>query len=140
MSKKHDSNLTSQTEMDELGVDVNEQPVQQVESSSEEKTVDNKVQNNQEVKITKTAKEQKKEQVKDAESKKKKKKDNKQNVVVKKTKETVSELKKVSWPSFSKVVKKTGVVIAVMLIFTVVLFGIDRLLALLFNLFTSALG
>lgn len=70
----------------------------------------------------------------------KKKKEKKQSKIVKKFKETTSELKKVSWPSFSKVVKQTGVVIAVVIIFTVVLFGIDRLLALLFDLFTGALS
>lgn len=72
------------------------------------------------------------------EDKKKAKKEKKQNKVAKKTKETFSELKKVSWPSFGQVVKKTGVVLAVVVIFTVVLFGIDYLLGLLFNLFTSA--
>ncbi len=45
----------------------------------------------------------------------------------KKFKETTSELKKVSWPSFSKVAKATGVVIAVAVICTLVLFGIDML-------------
>ena len=52
----------------------------------------------------------------------------------KKLNETRSELKKVTWPSFSKVVKQTGVVIGMVLIFTVVLFGIDQLLGFLFNL------
>lgn len=55
------------------------------------------------------------------------------------TKETFSELKKVSWPSFKEVVKKTGVVIAVVLFFTVVLFGVDRLLSWLYGLFTAGL-
>ena len=52
----------------------------------------------------------------------------------KKVKEIFSELKKVSWPSFKSVVKNTGVVIVVVLVFTVVLFGIDRGLAALYNL------
>ena len=50
-------------------------------------------------------------------------------------KETFSELKKVSWPSFGKVVKHTGIVLAVVLIFLIVLtlidFGLSTLLKLL---------
>ena len=42
-------------------------------------------------------------------------------------KETFGELKKVSWPSFGKVVKATGIVLAVVLIFMVAIFGIDYL-------------
>ncbi len=49
-------------------------------------------------------------------------------------KEVVSELKKVSWASFPKVVKQTGVVITVVVVFTLILFGIDRLLSLLYTL------
>ena len=81
-----------------------------------------------------------KKQIKENKSNKKddkkqnKKKERKQNSLLKKIKEVFSELKKVSWPSFGKVVKQTGVVIAVVIIFTVILFGIDRLLALLFGL------
>mgnify|MGYP003293873412 CR=1 FL=1 len=52
----------------------------------------------------------------------------------KKAKETISELKKVSWPNFKTVVKNTGIVIVVVLVFTLVLFGIDRGLAALYNL------
>lgn len=137
MSKKHDKDnelpvtnddakLTNQTE--NIDGQVSEDTTQQVTEANAD--------NVQESKKSKD----KAQDSKSADKKKAKKKENKQNAVAKKTKETVSELKKVSWPSFSKVVKKTGVVIAVMIIFTVVLFGIDRLLALLFDLFTSALG
>ena len=46
-----------------------------------------------------------------------------------------SELKKVSWPGFSKVVKKTGTVIVVVLAFLVVITafdaGLDALLSLI---------
>ncbi len=48
--------------------------------------------------------------------------------------EVKSELKKVSWPTFGKVVSQTGIVLAVTFIFTVVLFGFDSLLGFLFNL------
>ena len=67
----------------------------------------------------------------------KKAKKEKKPGLFKKLKEAWSELKKVTWPTFSNVVKKTGVVILVVLIFTVVLFGIDYLLGLLYNLFMS---
>ena len=42
-----------------------------------------------------------------------------------KIKDVFSELQKVSWPSFSKVVKKTGVVIVVVLAFLVVITAFD---------------
>ena len=48
-----------------------------------------------------------------------------------KCKEVFSELKKVTWPSFGKVIKSTGVVIAVVLsflvVFTAVNFGLNEL-------------
>lgn len=69
-----------------------------------------------------------------------KKKEKKPNVIGKKLKEVGSELKKVSWPSFSKVVKQTSVVFAVVLIFTAVLLGIDKLLGELFKLLISSLS
>ena len=51
-----------------------------------------------------------------------------------KAKETMSELKKVTWPTFGDVCKKTGVVLVVVLVFAVVVFGIDYCLGLLMNL------
>ena len=52
-----------------------------------------------------------------------------------KIKDVFSELKRVSWPSFSKVVKQTGVVIVVVLAFLVVItafdFGLLQLLLLI---------
>lgn len=42
-----------------------------------------------------------------------------------KFKDVFSELKKVSWPSFSKVVKQTGIVLAVVAIFLVVITAFD---------------
>lgn len=67
-------------------------------------------------------------------TKEKKEKKVKENKLAKGTKATVSELKKVTWPSFGKVVKQTGIVLGVVLFFTVILFGIDRLLSWLFGL------
>lgn len=52
-----------------------------------------------------------------------------------KIKEVFSELKKVTWPSFGKVIKATGVVISVVVIFLIVFtainFGLSSLLELI---------
>lgn len=66
--------------------------------------------------------------------KKKKEKKNKLNLK-ENAKGTMSELKKVTWPTFAEVVKRTGVVLAVVLIFAVILFGIDVLFEFVFGLF-----
>lgn len=58
----------------------------------------------------------------------------KQAVRKNRVKEVGSELKKVSFPSLKKTVEQTGIVLAVVLLFTLVLFGIDRLLSLLYGL------
>lgn len=65
-------------------------------------------------------------------------KDQKPNFFVRlgrKIKETFSELKRVTWPSFGKAVKATGVVIVIVLIFMVLVtgvnFGFSKLLELL---------
>ena len=51
-----------------------------------------------------------------------------------KIKEVFSELKKVTWPTFGKVVKQTGVVIGVVAVFLVAIFLMDRGLVALLNL------
>ena len=48
-----------------------------------------------------------------------------------KFKETFSELKRVTWPSFMTVLKTTGVVIVIVLAFLLVVTGVDALLSLL---------
>lgn len=65
------------------------------------------------------------------------KKEKKPSKFKKKTKEIFSELKKVIWPTHSQVIKKTATVIAVVLIFSVVLLGIDTVLELAYNWFFS---
>lgn len=81
-----------------------------------------------------------KKKEKTAKDGKDKKKDNKKNKkdkkagIGKKAKETVSELKKVTWPSFGEVVKKTGIVIAFVIIFGLFIFGINTLLGWLAGL------
>ena len=54
-----------------------------------------------------------------------------------KLKEVFSEIKKVSWPSFNKVVKQTGVVVGVVLAFFVVIMLMDLGLGKLLTLLTS---
>ncbi len=66
--------------------------------------------------------------------KKNKQKKERKGGIGKKTKETISELKKVTWPSFGEVVKKTGIVIAFVLIFGLFIFGVNTLLAWLVGL------
>ncbi len=60
-------------------------------------------------------------------AKKKKDKVKKSSKVAKALKDTGAELKKVSWPKFKDVVKQTGIVLAVVIVFTLVIFGVDRL-------------
>lgn len=55
-------------------------------------------------------------------------------------KETFGELKKVTWPSFATVVKQTGIVLAVVVIFLVVLMGFDALLGWLYDLMVQGLN
>lgn len=57
-----------------------------------------------------------------------------------KMKEIFSELKRVTWPTFPKVVKATCVVLVVVLVFTVVVTGINQGLQALLNLVTGIGG
>lgn len=63
-----------------------------------------------------------------------KKKPKEKGKLKRKAKETISELKKVTWPTFGEVCKRTGVVLVVVLIFAVVIFGMDYGLGALVNL------
>ena len=71
---------------------------------------------------------------KESKSKKQAKKEPKPN----KVKESVAELKKVTWPTFPKVVKNTLLVLGIVLLFTIVLFGIDYGLSWIYKLLTPA--
>ena len=86
------------------------------------------------VEAVKQDKKSKDKKVDKKDKKKDKKKENKNGGFVKKTKETVSELKKVTWPSFGEVVKKTGIVIAFVLLFGLFLYGVNALLGWLVSL------
>ena len=68
------------------------------------------------------------------EKKVKKDKKPRENKLGRKIKETTSELKKVSWPSFKEVLKRTAIVVGFVLIATVILFGIDELLQFIYKL------
>ena len=94
---------------------------------TEEPKVEKKVKDKK--KETKIEKETKVEKSKSKSKPKKEKKSMK-----KKVQEVVSELKKVSKPSFGKVCKDTCVVIAVVAICTLLLFGVDKLFSLVNNL------
>lgn len=75
----------------------------------------------------------KKEQKVEKKAKKKEKKQ-KEHKVARKVKETTSELKKVSWLSFGQVCKRTAIVVGFVLLSTLVLFGVDMLLQLVYRL------
>lgn len=57
-----------------------------------------------------------------------------------KIKEVFSEIKKVTWPSFGKVVKTTCVVLVIVLVFLVVFTAINYGLNSLLGLLSSGLG
>lgn len=52
-------------------------------------------------------------------------------------KETVSELKKVNWPSFKKTMKQTGMVLTVVSIFVLLVLGIDTLVSYVIKVLTN---
>ncbi len=54
-----------------------------------------------------------------------------------KLKEVFSELKKVTWPTFGKVIKSTGAVLAVVIVFLIVFTGINYGLSVLLELITG---
>lgn len=104
--------------------------------------MENKVENNAEEVATnkesvKTEKEALKEQKrieKEQKQKKALKEKKEKKGLFKKLREAWGELKKTTWPTFGQVVKKTGVVLLVVVLFTVVLFGIDYGLGALYRL------
>ena len=62
-----------------------------------------------------------------AKNKAKKEKVKKPSKIKAALKSTGNELKKVSWPKFKDVVKQTGIVLVVVLVFALVLLGLDKL-------------
>jgi preprotein translocase subunit SecE len=68
---------------------------------------------------------------------KKRAKKSDQNAIQRYGRETVGELRKVSWPTRSEAIGLTKIVIFVMIIMAAILGGLD---ALFFRFFTSVLG
>lgn len=87
-------------------------------------------------KLSKEDKKKAKESAKQAKQKKAQKQKNdkpKRNFA----KETFSELKKVSWPTFKKACKQTGTVLVVVAVFMLVVLGIDSLLSWIISLIVN---
>ena len=83
--------------------------------------------------------EKEKERKKD---KKKKEKSDRPNIfrrIWRGIKGIAAELKKVEWPTFSQTVAKTGVVLGVVVVASLIIFGIDRGLGALYGLLTGNL-
>ena len=77
-----------------------------------------------------------------AKREKKQDKNKKPNIFVRmgrKLKETFSELKRVTWPTFGAALKATGVVIVIVLIFTVIVTGVNTGFSELLKLITTSL-
>ncbi len=106
----------------------NEQSVTSKSVDTDKKTVNTDKDKSDKDKSEKDKDKQKKKDAKDKKGKHK---------FGQRTKETFAELKRVTWPTFGETMKKTGRVIAVVLLFGIVLFAFDRLLAWLFDLLTK---
>ena len=78
--------------------------------------------------------------VEDKKVQQKTKKDNFFKRMGRKLKEVFSEIKKVSWPSFDKVVKQTAIVLGVVLMFMVAITLMDLGLGALLQLLTNIGG
>ena len=105
----------------------------QVEDNEKEVVTPN-VETKESKKTEKTKDSKKVAKVENTKTKTKNKPNKDKKSVKKKASEVFSELKKVSKPSFGKVVKNTCVVIAVVAICTLLLFGVDRLFSLVNDL------
>ena len=93
--------------------------------NAEEEVVQKAMENQESKKAKKEAKAPKKAKAVKAEPKKSK------------IKETFGELKKVTWPSFGKAMKQTGMVLSLVLVFGVLVLGIDLLISFIINTLSS---
>ena len=85
--------------------------------------------------------EQKQEKTKRREKQKARRKD-RPNIFVRfwlKIREVISELRKVIWPTFPRAVTQTGVVLGFVVVFSIIIFGMDMGLGQLFQLLTRNL-
>lgn len=135
--------VATQNASEKAGAEVAE--TAEVAESTSEKAESNSKKENKEQKAKGESKKDSKDgkNAKNAKNAKNKKKANangeEKRTLAQKTRATVSELKKVTWPSFGQTVKQTGVVIAFVLIFVVILLGLNSLFGWLFNLIIDAL-
>ena len=112
---------------------VAEEQVEVVEETKASKKDKKSKVEKQEKESTKVSKAKKEKNLKNKKDKKAKAKKEKKSLK-KKAAEIISELKKVSKPTFGQVVKNTSVVIIVVLICTLLLFGMDKLFSLIYDL------
>lgn len=112
-------------EIEVIAPDVEDSSKKESKQTNEVKTKDSKTKEVKDVKSKDS-----KAQNKNAKNSKKKEKKS----IKKKASEVWSELKKVSKPTFGTVVKNTCVVIAVVAICTLLLFGMDKLFSLIYDL------
>ena len=115
-------------------LEVNQEPQEEVKNETlNAKPEDQTLSEKEQKKLEKEQAKKDKQIAKEKALKKKKEADEKSGklTIGQRIKETGSELKKISWPTFGQTMKKTGVVIAVVLFFAVVLFAFDYVLSLL---------
>ena len=137
MAKKKKAKAKSKQEIKNVDLSEQSQDMTQENQIEETEITDNQV-NKEETRKSEDAKNDK-EQIKAKDKKiKSNKKVKKTNTLGDKIKGTYNELKKVTWPSFGKVVKQTGVVLAFVIVFVVILLGFNSLFGWLFDLFTNA--
>ena len=139
MAKKNVQPTNDEVEV--IVPDVQETKVESKGKTKEDKKVSNKANSNKENKPQQKNTKDDASKKKDTKNNKVKAKNNKQKAekksLKKRANEIVSELKKVSKPTFGTVVKNTGVVIVVVAICTLLLFGMDKLFSLIYNLLLS---
>ena len=102
----------------------------EIEKSNEVLTEVSKKDMNKQAKANKVEKQEKTSK----QSKQNKKKAKNDKPKRSRVKETVSELKNVSWPTFKQACKQTGTVLVVVAVFMLVVLGIDSLLTWIISL------
>lgn len=104
---------------------------------SKNKKAQVKSEQTEEVVVKKPEQKVKKTKQNDKKAKNNKKAPKEKGKIKRKVKETLSEFKKVTWPSFGEVCKRTGVVLTVVAVFAVIVFGLDAGLGALMKLITK---
>lgn len=132
--KSNVSKMNSQVKQEEVVVDENEQNVEQTTVDNDENldtqneiVIEDNAKAEKEVKEVKDKKEQNKKNKKKANAPEKK-------TLGQKIRAIFSELKKVTWPTFREACKQTGIVLLIVIIFSLVLLGFNLLLGWLFGL------